>query len=368
MKRDLLPGCHPFFASRQRFPVGRQDPPDQNYVWSCTERRPNMFNTQPIFRNTATMEGFIMNVVRHRFTQHALIISLALTASTLSHANTVKVIFAAENALYGAGYDIGRADGWMDSSLKKAIRQYQDRSDHLRTSGVLDSDTLTSLGIHHKAGTTISGNTVGKKGDALSALGISNAAPEQAAKAEPKREKIVAKAFTVPLAPEPDGQPEPDKAAEKPEPAPASNPAPANVIAEDEAKPEVEATQEALSKPATTVTSKVAEIDSTPDEESPPTVQNKSQSYVDHQDPVVTADVTEPPVKAAAPSSAETAQQDDPSAQLPDEPTAAGMPQQASTEVQAGKSKEVPEAQAEATGDNRSIFGTLFDFLFGWMA
>ena len=40
-------------------------------------------------------------------------------------ASPTHTVFAAENALYGSGYDIGTADGWIDTKLRTAIRQYQ---------------------------------------------------------------------------------------------------------------------------------------------------------------------------------------------------------------------------------------------------
>ncbi|MBW0146168.1 peptidoglycan-binding domain-containing protein [Marinobacter arenosus] len=328
-------------------------------MWSCTEQRTNMFNTQPILQKAATTEGFIMNVVRSRNTQRALVISLALTASTVSHANTVNVIFSAENALYGAGYDIGRADGWMDTTLKNAIRQYQDRASHLRTSGNLDSDTLTSLGIANKAGTSISGNSVASKADALAALGISEVRPAPAAKPAPKREEIVAKAFTVPPAPEPkeqpkpEDQPEPKKVAEKPEPAPE----PVSVKKPETAKSStgvtVKATAEVEQTSVATVRVEPEAPISKSDEIKAVTSENNEESTTTDDVQVLTAEVTE---------------QSDPSTQLPSEPTATGMTAHTPAEENAGPVLESPEHRPAATGDDRSIFGSLFDFLFGWMA
>lgn len=304
-----------------------------------------------------------MNVVRSRNTQRALVISLALTASTVSHANTVDVIFAAENALYGAGYDIGRADGWMDSALRNAIRQYQDRADHLRASGNLDSDTLTSLGIANKPGTNITGNTVGKKAEALAALGISAPAPKQIVKPQPKREEIVAKAFTVPPAPEPEAQPKPEKVTQQPEPIPAAT----TELAEAKPKTEVETTEKAQPEPAPAVAVESETVTSKPNEEPTLTGQNIEESKVTNREAILTAGTKEAPDNPPAQPSVKPEQEPAPAVQLPAEPTASDVTEQASTDVKADELGEVPESRPETSGDGRSIFGSLFDFLFGWM-
>ncbi|MDK9557939.1 peptidoglycan-binding protein [Marinobacter sp. M216] len=297
-----------------------------------------------------------MNFVKSRSAHHALVLSLALAASAVSHADTVNVIFAAENALYGAGYDVGRADGWMDNSLKKAIRQYQDQVDHLRTSGNLDSETLTSLGIANKAGTSISGNAVAKKADALAALGISDARPRHAAKPKPRREKIVAKAFTVPPAPTPTEQPKAVAVTEKPEPAtaPAKPKAKAEATASDRLA-------ENISKPNEVVV--VGDRIKTENKNRKLASPDKEESV---KAPVIAADVSAAPVPST-PQSTEPEQEPDLSLQLPDEPTAAGIADQVSPDVEVGERKANSESRPSASENNRSVFGSLFDFLFGWM-
>ena len=57
------------------------------------------------------------------------------------------VVLAAENALYGAGYDVGKADGQMDNQLRTAIKSFQNEQSGLNASGELDDETLTALGV-----------------------------------------------------------------------------------------------------------------------------------------------------------------------------------------------------------------------------
>ncbi|AHI27908.1 peptidoglycan-binding domain-containing protein [Marinobacter similis] len=116
-----------------------------------------------------------MNSAKLSIVSKGLFLSAALAASSHAQAQTdsVNVIFAAENALYGAGYNVGRADGWMDKALQQAVRDYQARNGALKVSGSLDAETLSALGVSHGSGRAVSGNVVASKTDALAALGIS---------------------------------------------------------------------------------------------------------------------------------------------------------------------------------------------------
>ena len=56
-------------------------------------------------------------------------------------------IFAAQNALYGAGFDIGKADGEMGPTLQAAIKNFQESQSGLKATGDLDTATLAALGV-----------------------------------------------------------------------------------------------------------------------------------------------------------------------------------------------------------------------------
>ncbi|WP_097461694.1 peptidoglycan-binding domain-containing protein [Mangrovitalea sediminis] len=63
-------------------------------------------------------------------------------------------IFAAQNALYGAGFDIGKADGMMGSTLHAAIKKFQESQSGLQATGDLDGATLAALGVSEGGGST----------------------------------------------------------------------------------------------------------------------------------------------------------------------------------------------------------------------
>ncbi len=102
----------------------------------------------------------------------ALAVSVSFCA-VAAQAGPVETIYSAENALYGAGYDIGKADGWMDNTLRSAIRQYQSGHDELQATGNLDPQTLSALGITLGSNSTVSGNDVADRTAAMAALGLS---------------------------------------------------------------------------------------------------------------------------------------------------------------------------------------------------
>ena len=81
-------------------------------------------------------------------------LTAAACLGTAQAAEPEKVIFAAENALYGAGHDIGRADGWIDEQLRAAIRAYQAQNG-LQTNGNLDTATLKALGVTKTSSATM---------------------------------------------------------------------------------------------------------------------------------------------------------------------------------------------------------------------
>lgn len=158
------------------------------------------------------------------------ILTAAACLGTAQAAEPEKVIFAAENALYGAGHDIGRADGWIDEQLRTAMRAYQGKNG-LQTNGNLDAATLEALGVAKTSSATIAANSVGSRKASMAKLGLSlpEPAPDSpaVARAEPKPEpepepapqpvatptrtpsEQVAQAPSEPQAPTPDPTPEP---------------------------------------------------------------------------------------------------------------------------------------------------------------
>lgn len=114
----------------------------------------------------------------------ASIIAL-LAACPFVQAASVQTVFAAENALYGAGYGIGEADGWIDERLRAAIRQYQNDRPGLTATGELDSKTLSALGISDRGSQLLGGNAASSRAEAMKELGlVATVTPRSAPKAK----------------------------------------------------------------------------------------------------------------------------------------------------------------------------------------
>lgn len=298
-----------------------------------------------------------MRTITIRQFSQGLALSIAITGSAMAEANSVKVIYAAENALYGAGYDIGRADGWMDEALRAAVREYQARSDKLSVTGNLDSATLSSLGISSNTGRTVADNVVASKAQALAALGMTESRaqsqPKPISKPEPKPRLQPKPAFTIKELPA-EPKPEPvEKKAPAAAPDPVATPQPVTVAkAEPTPAPQVE----------------------TPDAEVPPSSQQPAAVTVSSTAP---ASQPEPQLSAESQAEPEPSPSEDPTAselaaQLPDEPTAAGRPDTEASNVsltETGSESPQPATTPapEPNEKSRNIFGTLFDFLFGWL-
>lgn len=289
-----------------------------------------------------------MNSAKLSTVSKGLLLSAALAVSSQAQANSVKVIFAAENALYGAGYYIGRADGWMDKALRQGIRDFQTRNGTLEASGVLDPDTLSALGISNRSGQAISGNVVANKTAALAALGISE--PKPGSKAQPQRRLQPKPAFSVKeIAPEPAAAP-----------VAASTPAePDNtqgLAVTEKPKPQVQS-QSQPNKPADAVV-----FEPTP----------KAAPQTTAIPPTKVVNESAPAPETAEPTNAETVAW---MRQLPNEATAAEKTEVDEPVAQAPKTEaqETPTAQTAQREkhaepkDDRNIFGSLFRFLFGWM-
>lgn len=85
-------------------------------------------------------------------------------------------IFAAQNALYGAGFDIGKADGNMGPALQAAVKKFQESQSGLKATGDLDTATLAALGVSEGS-------------DEMSTAAPVAAAPTAAAAPKPVAEK-----------------------------------------------------------------------------------------------------------------------------------------------------------------------------------
>ncbi|MEC7728964.1 MAG: peptidoglycan-binding protein [Pseudomonadota bacterium] len=276
-------------------------------------------------------------------------LTAAACLGTAQAAEPEKVIFAAENALYGAGHDIGRADGWIDEQLRAAIRAYQAQNG-LQTNGNLDTATLKALGVTKTSSATITANSVGSRKASLAQLGLS--LPEPApntptiARAEPK--------------PSPEPTPAPiQKSSEQGEPTTSLDAEP------DENQIDTEGTSK---KPEVKAQEKVAEA------------APKAPEPVASEHPAPTSAPTSAPAPAPEPAVAEettpeaTKEPDPVLAQLPAEPNSAGPaePKAADTKKAQPIEGETTASTNFAVADNSQstgggFFAVLFDFFFGWL-
>lgn len=263
------------------------------------------------------------------------ILTAAAGLGTAQAAEPEKVIFAVENALYGAGHDIGRADGWIDEQLRTAIRAYQDKNG-LQTNGNLDAATLEALGVAKTSSATIAANSVGSQKASMAKLGLSlpEPAPDSpaVARAEPKPE---------------------------PEPAPQPVATPTQTPSEQVAQtplPDIETPDKQV---ATGDTSKQPEV----------TIEEKAPS--EPQAP--TPDPTPEPVVAEVTTPEVNEEPDPVLAQLPTEPTSAGYAEQEATDTRKAQPIEeettasTPTAAEKPQSTGGGFFSKLFDFFFGWL-
>lgn len=282
----------------------------------------------------------------------AVVSSLAICGWAQA-ASPTHTVFAAENALYGSGYDIGTADGWIDSKLRTAIRQYQSDRPELSASGNLDSATLKSLGVEAAPTLTIQSNSVASRSAARDQLGL-------AANSRPPARSVAA------VAPEP-----------KPEPAPEiQDPEPETV------EPEVVDTTEPRENQVAAVELAEQSLpaenpEPNPDENTPEqNVMELSSSVSESNQPPVTK--TQEPAEEVEVT---TGDNDELIAQLPTEPTAAGPdeplvaeeePEPVIVDAPVANASE-PVANQETKAEPRpqssgGFFSWLFDFFFGWIA
>lgn len=285
-----------------------------------------------------------------------LALALVATLTTAAvYAEPVDVIYSAENALYGAGYDIGIADGWMDDKLRSAVRQYQSNHGDLQPTGNLDINTLFALGIVAENGAPVTGNRLPNRQAALSALGISasnlpsGGLPTRAVTTAPED---APRTGTEPAsAPEPESQPEPFAGTD-------SQPEDPVAVGKDTRQAQPPATTESIvsgvQEPATP---------SEPDV-SAETVTAPAQSQPEAM-PAGKADIAQSaPAEAAAPSTLFTLVPPDeakpePPAEGSEKSRFDGSDQQA---PQAG-----PTGESSQSTSSGGFFSWLFDFFFGWM-
>ena len=266
-------------------------------------------------------------------------LTAAACLGTAQAAEPEKVIFAAENALYGAGHDIGRADGWIDEQLRNAIRAYQDKNG-LQTNGNLDAATLEALGVAKTSSATIAANSVGSRKASMAKLGLSlpEPAPDSpaVARAEPK--------------PEPEPEPEP-----APQPVATPTRTPSEQVAQTPS-PDIKTQDKQV---ATADTSKQPEV----------MIEEKAPS--EPQAP--TPDPTPEPVVAEVTTPEVNEEPDPVLAQLPTEPTSAGYAEQEATDTRKAQPIEeettasTPTAAEKPQSTGGGFFSKLFDFFFGWL-
>ncbi|WP_421842549.1 peptidoglycan-binding protein [Marinobacter algicola] len=285
----------------------------------------------------------------------------ALTASfcAVAQVEPADTIFAAENALYGAGYDIGKADGWMDDTLRSAIRKYQSGHEGLQATGDLDPQTLSALGIAAKDAVT--GNSAPSREGAMADAGVS-----KQRFGSPDAERPVA------AAPEPEVQPEPVSVStaaptleEEAAPAPASA---LQTLKEPESEPVVIAAVEepsATEKPS--ATNKPAAANKPSITEKPPTTEQRSVvEETSTVEELSTVDA-EPSVALNVPSEATEETSTDVDYQLPEEPMASDNPEISESLQASSPSSDNTSESTTVAKSSGGFFSSLFDFLFGWL-
>lgn len=283
-------------------------------------------------------------------------IVLLATTACMGSAHAVepeRVIFAAENALYGAGFDIGRADGWFDGKLREAVRGYQ-TANGLQANGNLDAATLKALGVHAAPATTITANSVASRQQSAEVLGLASPAPTPPA-------PTVAKAETEPTP--------------EPQPVPQATPEPRH---------QPEQTLETVAEPTpekpedqrfSTETSTPIEVEDTG---GTVVVAQKSEPAIAETPAPATEPDPEPAVVVVDTAPSESPAEKDPVlAQLPNEPTSAGNPQPEKSVAQEPESSQSAQLDnpepVNQTAANKSrssgggFFSALFDFFFGWL-
>lgn len=307
-----------------------------------------------------------------RFTRMpGFLAALAVSFCAVAQADPADTIFAAENALYGAGYDIGKADGWMDDTLRSAIRKYQSGHEGLQATGDLDPQTLSALGVAVEDGGAVTGNSALSRENAMAAAGIS-------------KQRFRSPNAKQPLAVEP----EPEV---KPEPAPVATdapileekaaPVPDTIVAADDnpvIEPKPEETR--ASAPASQTEEKpenapvaVAAVEEPSAMNEPSATEEPSATdkplVTEQPSPVEelsTVD-SEPSVALNVPSEATEETSTDVDYQLPQEPTASGNPEVSESSHATSSPSDNTSESTTVAKSSGGFFSSLFDFLFGWL-
>ncbi|WP_341456166.1 peptidoglycan-binding domain-containing protein [Marinobacter salarius] len=289
-----------------------------------------------------------------RFTRMpGFLAALTVSFCAVAQADPADTIFAAENALYGAGYDIGKADGWMDDTLRSAIRKYQSGREGLQATGDLDPQTLSALGIAVKDGDAVTGNSARSREGAMADAGIS-------------KQRFGSPSAKQPIA----AAPEPEV---KPEPVPVSTeastleeesaPAPETIVATNDKpviQPETELAQDSKPKP---------QIAEEPETEPVAVAAVEEPSIVEETSTVEelsTVDA-EPSVALNVPSEATEETSTDVDYQLPEEPTASGNPEISESSQATSSTSDNTSESTTVAKSSGGFFSSLFDFLFGWL-
>lgn len=277
-----------------------------------------------------------------RFTRMpGFLAALTVSFCAVAQADPADTIFAAENALYGAGYDIGKADGWMDDTLRSAIRKYQSGREGLQATGDLDPQTLSALGIAVKDGDAVTGNSARSREGAMADAGIS----KQRFGSPSAKQPIAA-------APEPEVKPEPvPVSTEAPTLEEESAPAPETIVATNDKpviQPETELAQDPKPEP---------QIAEEPETEPVAVAAVEEPSTVD----------AEPSVALNVPSEATEETSTDVDYQLPEEPTASGNPEISESSQATSSTSDNTSESTTVAKSSGGFFSSLFDFLFGWL-
>lgn len=306
--------------------------------------------------------------------------AILATALLLSHAplgfaqagQTEQVIFSAENALYGAGYDIGRADGWFDNDLRSAVSAYQ-KANALAVSGKLDNPTLSALGVKASSVQTVSGNALSSRAQSLKALELPSPATMPVARPEVRKTVVEKAVAQKPVVEKPVVEKMVEKTVvEEPvlekagvaevEPAPSSSPKTEPTAAE--------AVNERISESTRSVdlaeTSR-ANINTKQTPATEPSIKSEDEirepvaEKTEEVKPATVASnettTAEPLAKPqAAIEPARNVEQSQPAPAKPEEKVAVAEPSEQETPVEA--------RQASSGG---GFFSALFDFFFGWL-
>ena len=289
-----------------------------------------------------------------RFTRMpGFLAALTVSFCAVAQADPADTIFAAENALYGAGYDIGKADGWMDDTLRSAIRKYQSGREGLQATGDLDPQTLSALGIAVKDGDAVTGNSARSREGAMADAGIS----KQRFGSPSAKQPIAA-------APEPEVKPEPvPVSTEAPTLEEESAPAPETIVATNDKpviQPETELAQDSKPEP---------QIAEEPETEPVAVAAVEEPSIVEETSTVEelsTVDA-EPSVALNVPSEATEETSTDVDYQLPEEPTASGNPEISESSQATSSTSDNTSESTTVAKSSGGFFSSLFDFLFGWL-